>query len=889
MARGERHFRLSTGVVAKMAPQSHIRAERGAILPLFALLLVSLFGIAALLVDISRQALLSAKLQAAVDAASLAAAHQLDGSLEGWIDAKLAVKSIFDAQRIFEIPQAQLNFLNETTKHAAYFSGDIRGRAAEYGPLQLVIERGFVKKNSSGSSDFVSLEGIKYFGASNINSFVLADTVRVDVELSNLATTFARVLGFNEMPLLRRSALATIQQQGQIEVLPIGIPLCELALNLNPEVYFSNPEKRFVFEQEQQCTREVLAIEANPYTSESRHNGLTRAELYPRPPYFTFNSHNYNACSPTDGQTKAIEEDKELGDSSSSYYNGQNCLATPIHAVLGLPGRTSPTSPGELAQALKGLGHGKAVLSSPGESFGPLLAAVDADGRPIDQYESYFDNQDVREALLRFINDKSLTPATNKSLTEVFYDSTGKEKKNFPFIRELLGNNDYSELSISLPRQPLPGQLPGYYNIVNDIIRMPPRQILPIREETGRAGHRVWTNPACHTSGIPITHPSQEGAPEPRVRQVKLMVINSEQIDFCGQKNRFYSKEGGLSRDTRGVSLPVSKPGVNISVVGFVTANLLDFNFDSQGDKTPAFGLSIDADNAPWEISTYNNYGWGGSSGSGLDMLHRSLSNDLNNLRNNIKSCLFSSGQCEVCSKPLSDNSLAHWCHDKCKCNRCKFDNVYTPFEQQLPELFNTIMDSVKTAVINLPDYQKECFSLLPVLRTVPHKDPETAEWIYDWADNPGEFLYEYARLLSANHNNNSCLVGQSLLTKDDLPVIDQLITQLDGLVSGKDGRELLPASPIPGMNWPLNWSAQWPKGALQCLPQLKTECIPQLRNGEALYSTPRDPECWEVKARRSSYSCGGMRLKLDCAEGKRSSLSAGSEKGKAKPVLISN
>jgi hypothetical protein len=89
--------------------------DKGAIAPMFAVLAIILLSLGALSIDISRAYVLRADLEAAVDAAAIAAASQLDGKSGSISRARAAARGGFieNSQRVAKVPEVNILIGNE--------------------------------------------------------------------------------------------------------------------------------------------------------------------------------------------------------------------------------------------------------------------------------------------------------------------------------------------------------------------------------------------------------------------------------------------------------------------------------------------------------------------------------------------------------------------------------------------------------------------------------------------------------------------------------------------------------------------------------------------------------------------------------------------------------
>lgn len=387
--------------------------EQGGVLVLFALLSAVLLGITALMVDIPRQEILVLELQAASDAAALAAAEQLDGTEAGWERAKEAARIALHANSVSGVRADALiptGIGNENwLRLMAYYNLGEHGEDQSFRQIDL---NPYIKDDE----EFLGL-----------SPYALGNAARVTLAFKNFKTTFARVLNHKGINTIERSATAVANTDTEQCVLPFAIPACELFKKLDPSG--GDGPSRSNWETETPdiagaATRELIFMEAIPYapiTYSFRGAGLERHLFYPALPRAEFPRWGSTTCGVGGG-------------------NQENCRAGLLHGVLGMHsdyqdersdymGTKIPATaePAELAEYLAKDGGCRKVKI--GSFFRPLENAAE-DGKGLLRSQAVAG--EVGERFAELINESPVL------FTAAFGDaSEGRQaaKPNYPYLR----------------------------------------------------------------------------------------------------------------------------------------------------------------------------------------------------------------------------------------------------------------------------------------------------------------------------------------------------------------------------------------------------------------------------------------------------------------------
>jgi hypothetical protein len=586
--------------------RSRLRSESGFSLPLFALLVSVIVIFAALIVDHSKEEIAVQGLQRSADAAALAAAKQLNGRLDGWWDAKKVAALALQKNPIHGATLEQVSALHFTDGHRSYWDTrrgsdllrDI-GSEGTSGPLTVKVERGlyWLEKieDNKPHYKFISLEGGEddelLQGRDNglvgaVPYYLIANAVRVTVSLSHLDTVFGGVIGQSAFTNLRREAIAVIDNSIQQTVAPIGIPLCQLLLNMDPTSVRGDQISDH-FQPQNQCTRPTYVTETNAKGDvlnilnsgdsplhalvdlDRRRDGLTRAESFERPPYAHFKASVPNVCY-----------DNFTG-------SAHNCKALPLYATLGVPG----SSPGEHATATEVVnafvGGGHAQI---GSYFKPLdsiqgLSTNAARAAFADAINGVVDTKPFWKVFLPIPNG---TPAPNFPYLRTMHPDPGQPDPQF---RPRVGGKDrqYYDRNISMPAPP------GFFGNLNQIkFLMWDQSDAPFASGDTQLN---FTNPMCHDDGIPHNDLSTA-----KVKEVYAMVIApTQRFNSAGELVKYCDFSNVFAGSPQDAVAPIadSKP----TVVGFVKVEVFDFNFQDLRTRFPRQAYNLGAGHGVASVS----------------------------------------------------------------------------------------------------------------------------------------------------------------------------------------------------------------------------------------------------------------------------------------------
>ena len=422
--------------------------ESGFVLILFAVIMLVIVGIVAMVVDHSRLSLSLDTLQRAADAAALSGAKRFNGKIEGWQSAKKAAVLALKQNPVLGVNPDSRSDIILTDGPSAYNETNTvhPGSSGTSGKLSVTVERGVLwhdyrlKSPASerypdgrqGGYRFISLEG----STANdlpvpkaVDGYLYSNAVKVTLKIDSLATTFGRVfgaLGFNN---LEQTSIAVTHEDLEVSIAPIAIPLCALRLNDDPYAADDELELDYV-KYSASCARQGVAAEADPKRElpafngdrleqlvadeiSRRREGITRFESYLRPLYAYYD--------PAKGVSVCY--------SGNNPGYKHNCKTVPLWGILGIPSST----PGEQATADQiAAAFAEGVTASPGMFWSGLQSLRGFKTKP-----------NLADVIAEAIqNPPRLDQHTYQT---TFYDEfteayQGQEnirvaKRNFPFIR----------------------------------------------------------------------------------------------------------------------------------------------------------------------------------------------------------------------------------------------------------------------------------------------------------------------------------------------------------------------------------------------------------------------------------------------------------------------
>jgi Putative Flp pilus-assembly TadE/G-like len=507
---------------------------------------LTVLGMGALVIESTRLRIENTRLQDIADAASLAAARELNGDVNGWLRAKRAGLSVI-ATNLRQNGKA-VNVTGGADDSLESEFG-ISGSQGTVNGYSVVIERGVYWADTAGKElEFNSLEsdasavtratdasanGKKTPFFSNLPTFIVANAVRVKVVNPGMEFPLGKIFRLTENGTITKSSVSTSTSSIEECVIPAAIPACSLLLELDPEQ--KNQYDTKLYRASNQCQREVVLTEADPLGidyGEDRREGLLRSELYPRKPY---------------------------------WGTVLNDRAVPIYGVLGTAGgekSEGPATPEEVLTFVKASGGCKKVKI--GSAFKPVENAVGADGIYTRK------GQELTQVMRDIVNKGDST------FKDVFGDGTDSK-----YTKGHMGPTEYSYPHINAEGKEL-----RWKWLEDPLTKMSLSMSLNPPEDL-----TDFTNPMCHdyggsfestTSGIPANDQNQ------RVKTVTLMVIAPTDKASGGTSAKYCDYAARLGGATQFSSAPEAdtKP----RVVGFVKAVLFDFNvlpFPTSGRVSP--------------------------------------------------------------------------------------------------------------------------------------------------------------------------------------------------------------------------------------------------------------------------------------------------------------
>jgi len=254
--------------------------ETGAVVLLFAMLAATFLGLAALVVDRSKQEVNMIELKNAAEAAAHAMALQLDGTLPGWLRAKRAGVKILQQYGVrgaadsLQVPLSAIEGSESDPFETP--GGPFEYNMGSGGGVTIELHRGLVGNffdptNSATDAQFKILgdahsrydELFRSFeGESSIygeKPYHLASAAIVFVQVSGIRNIFSRVFDEDTSPDVLAVGAAVFDTTNKDPFLPFAIPVCQM--RYNPEAPY---DQDTVYEDpkiDKQCYREMLLTE----------------------------------------------------------------------------------------------------------------------------------------------------------------------------------------------------------------------------------------------------------------------------------------------------------------------------------------------------------------------------------------------------------------------------------------------------------------------------------------------------------------------------------------------------------------------------------------------------------------------------------------------------
>ncbi|MCC6219828.1 MAG: hypothetical protein IT291_01150, partial [Deltaproteobacteria bacterium] len=257
--------------------------ERGSVIVFVALLIGVMVGVVGLVVDHSRHAVTALHLKTVADAASLAASRKLDGTHDGWRQAKRAAVAVLRQSKIYGVGNISFESasFNDGVDDPYEDSANYKATKMRVGDVALTIERGAwwyevdEHKDDAGQQKFFSFEGLKE--VNDFPPYALANAAQVSLELAEMDLTFAKVFGQSKIGTTARVSTAISDNEVQeVCVLPIAIKDCMLRMAPGAK------DDGFMYDEfhaEKQCSREV-ATKVGMQEMPQLEEGARLAESY---------------------------------------------------------------------------------------------------------------------------------------------------------------------------------------------------------------------------------------------------------------------------------------------------------------------------------------------------------------------------------------------------------------------------------------------------------------------------------------------------------------------------------------------------------------------------------------------------------------------------------
>ena len=547
--------------------------QSGGIFPLLAVILVAVFIVMAFVIDIPSEEVVGKQLQAASDAAALAASSELDGTSAGFIRAKKVAVAVLRQNRIkgasHNLDGNNSFALNTGSIYNADLDGtNYSGTSGTSGNLEISIERGiYWSKEDDSGYEFNSLESVNTGKKYGLPLYLFANAVQVSIKLNNVDTSFAKLFGVDSLGPMTRISKAVNDSEVEREVAPFAIRACDLMLDTDPG-RSSTDHFTDSYRGDLQCKRNTIIFREPNWENESTDNvnttapyrgvvGVARREGFAR-----YLSHR----RPTLYQ-KGPTTDTCFPDGSSGG-NYQNCKNLPIQGVLGITGTTFEKSTSDdIIKALSG---------------SPVVAKLGLSFRSLEDPQPLW-NQTIRNGKGQASNDV-LAEWINKGtdLVSTALYSGNAPKPQFPWLNTRGPDSNRNLYTRRFWPDPL------------NKIKIP-----FIMDEYAASGISAggcnnsnrWTNPACHTSSQwtnPMCHASGvavNNLATAKVRKVWVPVLasterkNNKDLIYCDWTATFSNGAPG--------SVPVisvSKP----RVIGYAQVNVIDGNFANLDLMFPA-------------------------------------------------------------------------------------------------------------------------------------------------------------------------------------------------------------------------------------------------------------------------------------------------------------
>jgi Putative Flp pilus-assembly TadE/G-like len=510
-------------------------SQGGVALIWVAMCLMIILALVGIVIESSRKTTMTSEIQHASDAAAVAAAAELDGTINGWLNAKRVAVAVIQSQTIpgvtTDLSTADFVFTQGGKEDVLEDSNSLRDVTAQVGNLKVTIERGAYWPGSGNATVFESFEGKQATQVTNatgdknlplhqtLPTYLLANAVQVTLEVGDVTSVFGGVVGSQVFGSMTRSSTAITDEQVEECVIPAAVPACAVMLELSPSVnnlYYTDR-----YRAGQQCQREFLVTEANPlgpadsggYYHE-RADGMLRSGLYPRFPY-----------------SEGILNKKAIG----------------LYGVLGVADEDAQSGEvamnSEVIDALKS----NCVNVKVGSRFKPVENAVGPGGLYTTR------GTELTNQLRILLSTATASSSTISSTFGIPGDDEKPAQLQYPYI-----NSQGKEL-------------------IRDF-QTDPDKITRVNLGEPPAGASSFTNPLCHDYGGVEPNDRNSG-----VAQVKLMVIAPTATDYYSNAGAYCDFRAVFGGQQANTTAPLGR--TDPVVVGFVTAYLFDFNVTHYGDE----------------------------------------------------------------------------------------------------------------------------------------------------------------------------------------------------------------------------------------------------------------------------------------------------------------
>lgn len=230
------------------------RSESGAIVVLVTAVLFISLMIGGIVIDNGRHEIAVQSIRRAVDAAALAGASRIDGSVDGWRRAKQFAAMTLRQNAVENVGKISLQNLrlnggtvndywdtNDTTPSSAQTAvrADFLGTEGTVGDIWVSVERGAFWFDSDANGlnarhRFESWEGASNGKPHNTDGYLVSNAIRVRMRLSNWRTTLGGLFGIGTFGDIEEVAIAAADGNIMEPLFPIGTQIGFLRHNNSP-------------------------------------------------------------------------------------------------------------------------------------------------------------------------------------------------------------------------------------------------------------------------------------------------------------------------------------------------------------------------------------------------------------------------------------------------------------------------------------------------------------------------------------------------------------------------------------------------------------------------------------------------------------------------------